>query len=318
MVFGKRTKPRSKTLLVAAEKQHAESVLHLQSQVGESHDFVNQFAKQTAQFHKQQADIISRVRTVALTACGVWFCLVCANYKEVAMHWIVLLLLCVLAVIYASRSSGDPPEWRPPALIVRTQNVLGLSSASRANNNNTSSEKSPILSGHLGNLDCKQQQALDELKVCLLEKKYCKADIERWMCGPAETVDLLCLRFLRARQFDVKAAFSMLSSDVEWRQGLQLDVFRDKAEHDVLPCPPSVLQHYAPQFRYGHDKEGRPVIYKFWCNANIKQLCAHLTIEEMHKHHLWSTEQVIKLLSAQSATRGENIETWTIVMVLFI
>ena len=68
--------------------------------------------------------------------------------------------------------------------------------------------------GHWPHLAPNHQQALHELKTLLAERGY---DLARWALG--EPQELMLLRFLRAKKFVVRAAFEMLSKDLEWCGG---------------------------------------------------------------------------------------------------
>ncbi|KAL3564665.1 hypothetical protein D5086_032711 [Populus alba] len=76
--------------------------------------------------------------------------------------------------------------------------------------------------------------------------------------------DVILLKFLRARDFKVKDAFTMLKNTIRWRKELGID---ELLEQD-LGCDDlgKVV------FMHGHDKEGHPVCYNVYGEFQNKEL----------------------------------------------
>lgn len=106
------------------------------------------------------------------------------------------------------------------------------------------------MSGHLGDLSYKQETALRQLR----ERTENLGDTELRNYAKSFCNDNIYLRFLRARKFDVDAAFNMLTETLKFRTS-----FQDKGV-DALTVEdvPNELQT-GKSFFYGVDKEGRPV-----------------------------------------------------------
>jgi len=107
------------------------------------------------------------------------------------------------------------------------------------------------MSGHLGDLSEYQYD-----KLCILRNKIWNEVMDANLRGYAEGFcdDGMLLRFLRARKFDVNAAYDMLFSTLVFRttfQGIGVDAI------GVQSVMNEVLQ--GKSFFYGADKEGRPV-----------------------------------------------------------
>lgn len=79
-----------------------------------------------------------------------------------------------------------------------------------------------------------------------------------------ERSDVILLKFLRARDFKVKEAFTMLKSVVAWRKEFKIDELLD--EKDLGQGLEKVV------YNYGLDKEGHPVCYNAFGEFQNKEL----------------------------------------------
>ncbi|KAL3513477.1 hypothetical protein ACH5RR_026194 [Cinchona calisaya] len=78
-----------------------------------------------------------------------------------------------------------------------------------------------------------------------------------------DRTDLILLKFLRARDFDVRKAFVMLKNTIIWRKEYNVDGLIDEELGDDLE---KVV------FMHGHDKEGHPVCYNVYGEFQNKDL----------------------------------------------
>lgn len=78
-----------------------------------------------------------------------------------------------------------------------------------------------------------------------------------------ERSDVILLKFLRARDFDVKDAYVMLSNTIKWRRDFKVDEFLKEDLGDDLE---KVV------FMHGYDKEGHPVCYNVYGEFQNKEL----------------------------------------------
>jgi len=106
------------------------------------------------------------------------------------------------------------------------------------------------MSGHLGDLSESQQQALDGLRDRLQNIE--DPSLRDYGCSWVD--DRILLRFLRARNFDLKNAETMMLETLKWRTSFQqrgVDALSYKdCENELAP---------GKSFFHGMDKEGRPV-----------------------------------------------------------
>ena len=97
-----------------------------------------------------------------------------------------------------------------------------------------------------------------------------------------EPVDELLARFLKARGGDKTKALSMLKEDLEWREKNSVHLVRTYSSRDVLEVDkfPNGKQKHDEIFRHGflgYDKQGRPIVYKWYFNLNHRSPCIAVT-----------------------------------------
>ncbi|XP_021748896.1 patellin-3-like [Chenopodium quinoa] len=80
-----------------------------------------------------------------------------------------------------------------------------------------------------------------------------------------DRTDVILLKFLRARDFRVNDAFSMLKNTLIWRENFGIDKLVDEDLGDALE---KVV------FMHGHDREGHPVCYNVYGEFQNKDLYA--------------------------------------------
>ena len=101
--------------------------------------------------------------------------------------------------------------------------------------------------GFPGFLTAEQERALSELKEVLLKQNvFSKKSL---------MPDQHLLRFLRARDFNVKKALDMLVNDLEWRRAFEGVTFRQTDFPQLFKFANS-----GALYRAGFDVDGRPVI----------------------------------------------------------
>ncbi|KAL1440162.1 hypothetical protein MTO96_009972 [Rhipicephalus appendiculatus] len=130
------------------------------------------------------------------------------------------------------------------------------------------------MSGHVGDLSPKQQQALQQFR------EVCKDLLNN------DDDDYYCLRWLRARNFDIQQAKEMMKKFV----------------HRTLIGG-----------MYGVDRQGGPVwIYPFG-NFQIKPFLRGCTIKEILTYMAWRCEQGMKKMREQSKKLGKVVETQVVI-----
>ncbi|CAA0827776.1 Patellin-3 [Striga hermonthica] len=80
-----------------------------------------------------------------------------------------------------------------------------------------------------------------------------------------DRTDIILLKFLRARDFNVKESFTMLKNTMKWRRDFNVD---ELVKEDLGDDLEKVV------FMHGHDKEGHPVCYNVYGEFQNKELYA--------------------------------------------
>ncbi|KAL0378164.1 UNVERIFIED_CONTAM: Patellin-3 [Sesamum radiatum] len=86
-----------------------------------------------------------------------------------------------------------------------------------------------------------------------------------------ERSDVILLKFLRARDFKVKDAFTMIKNTIKWRKEFGID---DLVEQDLG----SELERVV--FMHGHSKEGHPICYNVYGEFQNKELYQKMFSDE--------------------------------------
>lgn len=146
------------------------------------------------------------------------------------------------------------------------------------------------MSGRVGDLTDQQMSALDELRTNV-------DDILR----PSHD-DYFLLRWLRARNFNVAQAESMLRENLQWRKQNSVDTILEDFE------PTEVLKKYYPGGLVGHDKEGCPLWIIPFGYTDIKGLFYSVKKSDFIKHIIQQLEFSQQDMSAQTESLGKVIE----------
>ncbi|XP_015906514.1 SEC14-like protein 2 isoform X2 [Parasteatoda tepidariorum] len=109
----------------------------------------------------------------------------------------------------------------------------------------------------------------------------------------------LFYRFLKARDFNMKNAESMLRKHISWRKEYNIDTIL--TDYQL----PEVLAMYAPINVIGQDKDGCPVIYSGLGKADDKGILNSVKKIEIFKLNLLRTETAIDLLKKENEKNGK-------------
>jgi phosphatidylinositol/phosphatidylcholine transfer protein len=141
------------------------------------------------------------------------------------------------------------------------------------------------MSGFYGKLTARQGQALATMQESIAED------------------DHTCLRFLRARHFDVKEASDLYETVTKYRKesGIEDILKRRLPKEDVFH---DVIPHSV----HGFDKDGRPIYIEKTGAIHFPTVYKCLTLEEHFLHHLYKMEHMIKLCQESTEKRGEVVE----------
>ncbi|XP_065077333.1 protein real-time isoform X2 [Ochlerotatus camptorhynchus] len=118
------------------------------------------------------------------------------------------------------------------------------------------------------------------------------------------------LRFLRARDFSIDKASSMLQESLQWREEHRLD--------DILSeyKTPVVVEKYFPGGWHHHDKDGRPLYVLRLGNMDVKGLLKSVGEDELLKLTLHICEEGLKLMKEATKFFGKPIWNWCLLVDL--
>ncbi|KAJ3494361.1 hypothetical protein NLG97_g4134 [Lecanicillium saksenae] len=103
--------------------------------------------------------------------------------------------------------------------------------------------------GHFGSLSAEQQEALDKFKSLVVERGY--SDYEQ----ATPTHEIKLLRFLRARRWDVEAAYTQFNDTEKWRSANEIDKLYETIDSGAY----KELRMLYPQWIGRRDRTGAPV-----------------------------------------------------------
>ncbi|KAL1534141.1 Patellin-3 [Salvia divinorum] len=142
-------------------------------------------------------------------------------------------------------------------------------------------------SNKISDLSHDERRALDEFKLLVQESLKSRVFLEGLASGSEksseevsiwgvpllkdERSDVVLLKFLRARDFDVRNAYVMLSSTIKWRRDFRVDQLLKEDLGDDLE---KVV------FMHGHDKVGHPVCYNVYGEFQNEELYMKIFADE--------------------------------------
>ncbi|KAJ7563311.1 hypothetical protein O6H91_03G105400 [Diphasiastrum complanatum] len=130
---------------------------------------------------------------------------------------------------------------------------------------------------------------------------------------PARGDDQTLLRFLRARQLDLKKAATMYGEYVQWRRETKIDSILQTFKYPELD---QVLQAW-PQMWHKTDKLGRPINIQILSRMKVKEVFHATTEERMLMRALWVWEELHEIkLPACSKAAGHYIGRATVILDL--
>ncbi|XP_055637386.1 protein real-time isoform X2 [Toxorhynchites rutilus septentrionalis] len=118
------------------------------------------------------------------------------------------------------------------------------------------------------------------------------------------------LRFLRARDFSIDKAASMLQESMQWREEHRID--------DILSeyKTPIVIEKYFPGGWHHHDKDGRPLYILRLGNMDVKGLLKSVGEDELLKLTLHICEQGLKLMKEATKLFEKPVWNWCLLVDL--
>mmetsp|Transcript_25617 Transcript_25617/g.67674 ORF Transcript_25617/g.67674 Transcript_25617/m.67674 type:complete len:364 (+) Transcript_25617:64-1155(+) len=169
--------------------------------------------------------------------------------------------------------------------------------------------------GYMGSLTPGEAQTLEQLRLAVSTGE-CHDGYAECLAETGEHKDLLLLRFLRARKFDLQKALGMLQADLQWRQETGVAQLSRQPAEAVLGCDARKIDAYLPVKHIGYDKQGRPVIVKHIGGksriAELLDTCC--SFEQIVRYHIWQQESYCRLLHEQSQKLGVTVEQLVVVV----
>ncbi|CAL1534398.1 unnamed protein product [Lymnaea stagnalis] len=154
------------------------------------------------------------------------------------------------------------------------------------------------MSGHVGSLSEKQECALAEFRKNVEELLKSHHD------------DYYLLRWLRARNFDLKKAEAMLRNHIKWREQNNVDTILQDFEI------PEVMKRYYTGGLFGQDKDGALV----WIDPNgyidMKGILMSMRKQEVIKSKIWLLEEIYRLFELKSKEQGRRVDQIIIIFDL--
>uniref|UniRef100_A0A182NBD2 Protein real-time n=1 Tax=Anopheles dirus TaxID=7168 RepID=A0A182NBD2_9DIPT len=150
-----------------------------------------------------------------------------------------------------------------------------------------------------------QLTPLQESKLVQLRKRFEHGTSEH----PEPDYQTL-LRFLRARDFSIDKATTMLQESLQWRKEHRID--------DILSeyKTPAVVEKYFPGGWHHHDKDGRPLYILRLGTMDVKGLLKSVGEDELLKLTLHICEEGLRLMKDATKLFGKPIWNWCLLVDL--
>ncbi|XP_064612901.1 SEC14-like protein 2 isoform X1 [Liolophura sinensis] len=154
------------------------------------------------------------------------------------------------------------------------------------------------MSGRVGDLSPKQVEALEKLREAVKD-----------ILTPSHDEHCL-LRWLRAREFDVKKTETMMRNDVVWRQQVGADtIIEDWAV-------PEVVEKYYTGGLFGQDKEGALLWIDPFGHIDLKGICRSVKKRDIIKSKIHLLETIYRKFAQLTKEQGRQVDQIVIVFDL--
>ncbi|XP_062870896.1 SEC14-like protein 2 [Trichomycterus rosablanca] len=153
------------------------------------------------------------------------------------------------------------------------------------------------MSGHVGNLNPKQAEALEQFRERL-------GDVFAQLPNQC---DHYLLRWLRARSFSVPKAEAMLRKHLEYRKRMKVDTILEDWK------PPEVIERYVSGGMCGYDREGSPIWYDIAGPLDPKGLLMSASKQDYIRTKIRDSELLRRECLRQSEKLGKVVESITII-----
>eukprot|EP01089_Gocevia_fonbrunei_P013869 TRINITY_DN3658_c0_g5_i1.p1 TRINITY_DN3658_c0_g5~~TRINITY_DN3658_c0_g5_i1.p1 ORF type:complete len:402 (-),score=101.98 TRINITY_DN3658_c0_g5_i1:88-1293(-) len=121
---------------------------------------------------------------------------------------------------------------------------------------------------------------------------------------PAVFDEYTPIRFLRARKYDLDAAYLMLTNHLKWRKENNVDTILEDLPKNNKNF--KTLERYWPGLYAGADKDGVAVWVERGGQIDADSLLASVSIDDILLYHIYATEKTMRLKKENSAKLGKN------------
>ncbi|CAL1363668.1 unnamed protein product [Linum trigynum] len=167
-----------------------------------------------------------------------------------------------------SHSFTSPPPPPPPKEEIRTSSSAATTAAAteaQKSEDQSSDVSTEITPPAAEKLEEEATPAKEEEPAAAAASSSSSAEVSIWGIPLLEDdrSDVVLLKFLRARDFKVKEAFTMLKNTIQWRKEFKID---ELVEEDLGDDLEKVV------FMHGHDRDCHPVCYNVFGEFQNKEL----------------------------------------------
>ena len=122
-----------------------------------------------------------------------------------------------------------------------------------------------------------------------------------------ETKAQCCLRFLRARQFDVPKALILISDCYKKLTDMKASYYASLSPDECGNCDMDALQNFYPHVQYGYDKYNRPILFEHTGGMNPNVILQMSSKKGLINYHWWSMEMSLdqKFTDAAEKARAQ-------------
>ena len=169
--------------------------------------------------------------------------------------------------------------------------------------------------GYAHCLTPRERRALLELSKLVADSSIGSSEIVAARQHGHESMDAFLCRFLRARDFCVQKAFSMVKTHVAWRVREDVSSLANKEEGMVImDCNVGLVRRLLfPSWVSGFTKEHCPVVFLQFGRLDARKLLRLMTLDEIIRLHVWELEQLLRLMAKKTCEEGAYVDRWVTV-----
>lgn len=121
-----------------------------------------------------------------------------------------------------------------------------------------------------------------------------------------ESNEHVCLRFLRARNFDVARGRQLLADCFKRKSEGNAKMWASKSPEECANCDIGALKMWYPHSQPGFDFQNRPILYEHSGRINLDGM-RHLTSkDDLISYHWWTMETALDKLFTEAHAKSPN------------